>query len=169
MEANYSSPLPPTISPSHISSLRGKGESDRPFTPAPREDKRRLARARKWEHLLMSWYLAKTGVVWKKSPAPASKTKLFITYGWVAKSSLPRDGLNYTCYMLRGLSPVWNYMQAAGGFAALRKVRIYSTVSCKSLLCRNGHFVFIFSFWDKHIMIRSFICKSLSLCSSGSR
>lgn len=89
----------------------------------------------------------------EKIPAPASKTKLFITYGWVVKSSLPRDSLNYTQYILSSLSPVWNYMQAAGGFAALRTVRIYSAVFCKDLLCRNGRFVFIFSFWDRHIKI----------------
>lgn len=153
MAANYSSLLLLHFPQATFHPRGEREESSRPFAPFLWGEKWRSAAARKWKHLLMNWYLAKIGVVWKKSPAPVSKTKLFITYGWVAKSSLPRDSLNYTCYTLSSLSPVWNDMQAAGGFAALRKVRIYSAVSCKGLLCRNDHFVFTFSFGDKHIMI----------------
>lgn len=150
MAANYSSPL---LLPFPQATFHPRGES--PADPLHLSSGKKMmpGSCSQVKHLLMNWYLPKIGVVWKKSPAPASKTKLFITYSWVAKSSLPRDGLNYTCCTLSGLSPVWNDMQAAGGFAALRKVRIYCAVSCKGLLCRNDHFVFTFSFGDKHIMI----------------
>lgn len=153
MVANYSSPLLLHFPQARFHPHWETESPTDPLHPLLGKEKWCSAPAHRWKHLLMNWYLAKIGVVWKKSPAPASKTKLFITYGWVAKSSFPRDGLNYTCYTLSGLSPVWNDMQAAGGFAALRKVRIYRAVSCKGLLCRNDHFVFTFSSGDKHIMI----------------